>query len=127
MSLAAALAAIGACAATAVVALAFTLYALLRDPLSPAGASACVAGAACLLAGVLALVAYRQVVPFKRRPLRNPPPPPMSFMDRAVDVVRERPIVAAGAALAVGFIALRNPLVIATIVRALTERPRNPR
>ena len=119
----AAAASIAAAAASVVVALAFTLYAATRETLGPAGASACVAGAAALLAVIAAFVASQQMPHFKGakggRAARNAPA--LSPMDRIIGVARERPLLAAAAAAAAGFIAFRNPLLVATIVRAMTE------
>jgi hypothetical protein len=50
--------------------------------------------------------------------VRRPPPEP-SLTDRLSQLARERPILAAGGALAAGLIALKNPQVIASIVGAV--------
>ena len=129
MTLVGAAAALAACAATAVVALAFTVYALLKAVVGAPGASAIVVGVVCVVAGIVAFIGYRQVIPAARSTTRNsfPPPPPQSTVDRIFQTVRDRPIIAAGAAFAAGLVALRNPAVIAAVVRALTEKPRPPR
>lgn len=126
MTLVGAAAALAACAATAVVALAFTVYALLKEMVGAPGASAIVVGVVCVIAGIAAFIAYRQVIPPARRASRyDPPEPPQSTVDRIFQTVRDRPIIAAGAAIAAGLVALRNPVLIAAVVRALTEKPRN--
>jgi protein-S-isoprenylcysteine O-methyltransferase Ste14 len=125
MTLIGAAAALAACAATAVVALAFTIYAILKDLVGAPGASAIVVGVVCIIAGIVAYIAYRQVIPATKAPSRYDPPapPPQSTADRIFQTVRDRPIIAAGAAFAAGLVALRNPVLIAAIVRALTEKP----
>jgi hypothetical protein len=98
-------------AAVAVVALAFALYALLRDALSPAGASAVVAGVAALLVALGAIMAALFAKPPKRHE-------DDSFAGRALDFVREKPILAIVAAAAAGLIAVRNPKLITTALTA---------
>ena len=129
MTLVGAAAALAACAATAVVAAAFTVYALLKELVGAPGASAIVVGVVCVIAGIVAFIGYRQVIPPTRKPSRYdpPPPPPQSTADRIFQTVRDRPIIAAGAAIAAGLVALRNPVLIAAVVKALTEKPRTPR
>ncbi len=128
MMLVGAAAALAACAVTAVVALAFTVYALLREVVGPAGAAACVVGVVCVIAGLAAFIAYRQVGPPRRLSRDSVSSPPrMSTVDRIAQAVRDRPIIAAGAALAAGLMALRNPVLVAAVVRALTQPPRTRR
>jgi hypothetical protein len=98
-------------AAVAVVALAFALYALLRDALSPAGASAVVAGVAALIMALGAIMAALFAKPPKRRE-------DDSFAGRALDFARDKPVVAIAAAAAAGLIALRNPKLITTALTA---------
>ena len=105
-------AAVAAAAAVAVVAAAFALYALAREYLTPAGASAVIAVGAAVLAAILAFVAYRQVKP---RPLRKDEE---NLTTRLIDLARERPIIAAGAAVAAGLVLLRNPGVVSSAVAA---------
>ncbi len=107
--------ALGAASATVVVALAFSLFALLEASLGRAGASAAVALAFAVLAGIVAaLIALQIGGGGHRKSAREP-----SLTDRLGELPRERPILAAGAALAAGLIALRNPQVVASIVGAV--------
>ena len=112
LSLVATAAALAAAASVAVVAAAFAFYALLREYLSPAGAAAVIALGAAVLAGVLAFVAFRVVKP---RPLRRDEE---NITTRLIDLARDKPIIAAGAAVAAGLILLRNPGVVTSAVTA---------
>jgi len=106
-------AALAAAAATCVVALAFTLYASVRDALGPAGGAAVVAAVAALIVVVGALVAVLRM----RRPatLRRDD---QGFISRVMDFARDKPLIAAGAAIAVSVIAFRNPKVVAAVISA---------
>jgi hypothetical protein len=113
VALAAAMGAVLAGAGALVVALCFALYALLKDAITPAGASACVALAAAALAGVAALLAVRALKgpkPDKRRPEGSG-----SGLDRFIDLARDRPIAAAAAAVAAGLLALRSPALAGSL------------
>lgn len=117
--------ALAACAAVAVVALAFAEYALLETWLTRAGAAACVAGTAALLIGIGALVVSTSGV----APKKPPPAPARSdaFLERAFDFVKEKPVVAIAAALAAGFLAVRNPGYLGAAVRSFIEGEQPPR
>jgi hypothetical protein len=122
----AALAALAAAAGTIVVASAFAVYSLLRDVFTPAGAAAVVALSAAVLAAILALLAARQAKwPVRRGGRRSDPPPPLNPIDRVVELARERPFVAAGAAVAAGLLALANPALVTAAMRAFIS-PRKP-
>ena len=115
-----AIAAIAAAAAVVVVALAFALSAAVRDLVGPAWAAAAVAGAAAVIALILALVLHRKAKPPKL--VAGEPP---SLMAKAIDLARERPIVALGAAAAVAAVMVRNPKILGAIVAAALA-PRSP-
>jgi hypothetical protein len=112
LSLVAAVAAMAAAAAVCVVAAAFALYALLRYYIGPAGAAAVIAVLAAALTGVLAYLALRKAKPKPERREEE------SVSTRLIELARERPIIAAGAAAAAGLVILRNPAVISTLVTA---------
>jgi hypothetical protein len=119
----AATAAVGAAAATAVVAAAFALFAFLRDSLGPAGAAAVVAAVA---AAIVAAVAVVIVVRTELRERDQPPEP--TLMERAGDLVREHPVMAAGGALAAGLMALKNPSLAAALIGAfIAPKAASPR
>jgi hypothetical protein len=101
-----------------VVALAFALYALAEPRLGRAGAAATVAlttGVLIGLAGVTMAVAGRA-----RRPKTS------AFgsggvLERAIAFVRQKPIVAASAAIGAGLMAVRNPKYLGEALRAFLD------
>jgi hypothetical protein len=116
----AAVCAIAASVGVAVVAVAFAVFALLRDHLGPAGAAAVVAGVGAVGAALGGVICAR----IARPPAR---PPTESLSARILDFARERPAVAAAAALAVGLIAVRNPRVITTALTAFLAGKATPK
>jgi hypothetical protein len=88
------------------------------------------AGAAALLAGVLALIVALCVLIAVSRPNHSsqhasqPGHTDFAFVDRIIDMAKDRPILSIGAALAAGLIAIRNPALVATIVAAFMDRPK---
>lgn len=118
-------------AGTLVVALCFAIYAALRDPLTPAGASAVVVLIAAVLMGVGAFVLLRGGKSKAGHPHDKLTPhaghdAPVGLMDRALDLARDKPAIAAGAALAAGLLALRNPTLIGAVIGAVTARANQP-
>ena len=99
-------------AGAAVVAAAMGLFALLRETLGAPGAYGVVALAAALVAGLGIILGG-----FKFHHEKKPPPEP-SLSDTLGKVVRERPLVAAGAAVAASLIALKNPGGLGTLISA---------
>jgi hypothetical protein len=122
----AAFAAIAAAAAICMVAIAFAIYAALRDIIGPAWAAAAVAGIVALIALVLALVVTRKARP---KPLKDAPP--QSLTAKLFELARERPILAAGAATAAAgaaiTLALKNPKILTAIIAGLFAPPPPPR
>jgi hypothetical protein len=119
----AAAAVLATCAAIVVMALAFALFALVRPQLGPAGAAAVVAGAAAgilLIIGVVLAVAGRPNAP-KLVPKGNDP------LARAVNFLKEQPVTAIMAAVAVGFLAVRNPRYLGVAARAFLEGRQPPK
>jgi hypothetical protein len=115
---------LAASASVLVVALAFALYALARPALGPAGAAAAVAGAAALLIGLLGLA-----IALAAR-ARRPKPKTASMggvVERIFELVRDKPIMAASAALGAGFMAVRNPTYLGSAIRAFLEGRPPPR
>lgn len=117
LMIAAAMAAMAASAAAAVVALAFALYALLRGPLGPAGAAACVAAAAALTVGLAGLIVALTVRSSTRQAQRKT----AALSRQLLDMVKEKPFAAGGVAVGAVLMALRNPQVIATVLRTVME------
>jgi hypothetical protein len=122
----AAAAAIAAAAAVSVVSAAFALYAVLAPHLGPAGSAAVVAAVAAAIVGVAGLIAAFKVEE-KAQPLAGPDP--LFFAEKAIEMVKERPILTVGAGLAAGVIAFRNPALVAIVAKALldTLKPPPPR
>ncbi|HEX3700007.1 MAG TPA: hypothetical protein VHV27_04970 [Phenylobacterium sp.] len=118
----AAVAALAAAAVVCVIALAFALYAALRDVIGPAWAAAAVAGAAALIAIIAALLLTRKAKP---KPV---PGDQQNLTARLIELARERPLVAAGAMAAAVAVVVRNPRILTAIVSAAfaSRRPRKP-
>ena len=106
-------------AAVLVVAVSFALYQVFKVYLHLDAA-----GAAGALTGILALALLIGGLIFARMG-RGPPKKEESPIDRAIEALKERPIVAAAAAVAATVIAIRNPAVVATVMASLLG-PRNP-
>jgi hypothetical protein len=120
LGLVAAIAALAAAAAVCVIAAAYALYALLLVYIGTAGAAAVIAVIAAIAASILAWICFRKVKPGPD--LRQD----QSLSNRLIDLAREKPIIAAGAAAAAGLVLLRNPGVVGTIVSAaMTGRARD--
>ena len=111
---AAAVSAIAAAAAVCVVALAFALYAVALEYLTPAGAAASVAGAAALLALIVALSLTLKARP----PKAASAPEPQSLAGKAIDLAKERPLVALAASAAMVAVMVRNPKILGPILAA---------
>ena len=113
-------AALATAAAVMVVALAFAAYALMVTPLGAAGAAG---GVAAICAVLLALVGLIAVSSAGRKPAgrRGSENEAVSLAERLMDLVRDKPMASAGIAVAAGLMALRNPAVIAVIVRTILE------
>lgn len=110
--IAAAASAFGAAAAVLVVSGAYALFALARDQfgLGSAGAAGLVALVAAVVLGLagLALLLKGQ----------RKPPSESSVLDKATALLREHPVIGAGAALVAGIAALKNPKLATTVLSA---------
>jgi hypothetical protein len=109
----AAAAAVAAASGVLVVALAFTLFAAVRDVAGPAWGSASVAGAAALLLVIAAAVLALKAGVKKKKQATVP--------EKLAAFVRERPVVAGAAALAAGLFAARNPKMLMAVLLAFLE------
>jgi hypothetical protein len=129
LTLAAAFAAMAAAAGVCVVALAYALFAIAREYLTAAGASAVVAGVAALLIVVLAVFVVRKSAPKSIKKVAGAEEPTMA--SRLIELARERPIVAAAGAVAAALVLARNPRLMTTVISAAiagrTARPPDPR
>jgi hypothetical protein len=109
----AALAALAAAAVTVVVALSFALYAAVRDLVGPAWGATAVAGAAAIVAVILAFLLTRKAAPPK--PVHGDD---QNLTTRLIDLARERPLVAMGAVAAAATVIVRNPRILTAVVTA---------
>jgi hypothetical protein len=107
-----------AAAAVIVVALAFALYALAEPRLGRAGAAASVALVAAILIGFAGMI-----MALARRGKRSRAASSFSggVLERAIAFVRQKPIVAASAAIGAGLMAARNPKYLGEALRAFFE------
>ncbi|THD54002.1 hypothetical protein [Phenylobacterium sp.] len=120
VGLVAAFAAIAAAGAICMVALAFAIYAGLRDIIGPAWAAAAVAGIVAFIALVIAFVITR-----KARPPKPAKGDSQNLTAKLIELARERPLVALGAVAAAATVAFKNPRILAAIIAA-TFAPRPP-
>lgn len=119
LAIAAAIGAVLAGAGVTIVAASYALYALMTAYLPRAGAAAVVAGVFAVIVVIVALVAVRAASPKKPKVSEQP----KSMVDRAIDLARDKPLLAAGGALAAGLIALRNPALLAALVGLAGQAP----
>ena len=118
----AAVAAIVAAAVVVVVALAFALYAAVRDLVGPAWGAAAVAGAAALLALVLAFALTRKAKP---KPVKGDS---QNLTAKLIELARERPLVALGAVAAALTVVVKNPRILSAVLAGLfAGRPAPPK
>lgn len=111
--------AVAAATATSVVAAAFALFAVLEEPLGRAGASAVVALAFAVIAGLLGLILHLSA----NHREDHKPEEHGGLTERLIDMAREKPLLSAGAAVAAGLIALRNPALVGVILSAVMKKP----
>ena len=109
---------LAASAAVCVVALAFTLYAAVEPSVGRAGAAGAVAGATALLAGI---VAAGLLFSSRNRRRTVAAAPNRKVLDRGLDFLREKPVVAIAAALVASLLAVRNPEYLGSVVRAFVD------
>jgi len=109
---------LSAAAAVVVVALAFALYALAEPHLGRAGAAATVALVAAILTGLAGMI-----VALAARNKRSRAASLLSggVLERAIAFVRQKPIVAAAAAIGAGLMAARNPKYLGEALRAFLD------
>lgn len=123
MALAAA-AAIAAAAAVGVFSAFFALYALVEPHLGAPWAAAIVAVTAAAVVGLAGLLAARKVEGDRRHAATAMPE--AGLIDTVMGIIRERPLLSAGAAVAAGIYALRNPSLAAAVLRAFMDKPSSP-
>ena len=111
----AAFAAIAAAVSVCVVAAAFAVYALAESQVGPAGGAAVVVGVFAALAALVAWRTLRKVSPGRRGHLKPKEAGPIDWL---IQLAKDRPLVAFGAAAAAAVVLVRNPAVISAVVTA---------
>lgn len=110
---------VAGCAFVAVVALGATVFYALALVLPPLGAAAATAGLFALVAiGVGVAFLGSAGVTHEEEPME-----PEGLGARAYALFRQRPILGTVAALAGGYIFLRNPALATMVAAAFTEKP----
>lgn len=113
----AAAAALAAAAAIGVAAAAFALYAGLSPWVGPAWAAAILAAAMALVI-LIAGLTMRGAASGGRSRRRQEAEADPSLIQKVVEMAREHPLLAVGAAVGVGIYAIRNPQLVAAVVTA---------
>lgn len=127
LKMAAVAAAVSAGVAISVGCAAYALFVFLQEHIGAAGAAALVSA---LFLGFSALIAL-----FATQKPQAPPPtatggdqglPPfdlsnLGLAEKIGDLVQERPLVAAGAAVAIGLVAVRNPELVLMLARSVLK------
>jgi len=116
----AAIAAIAAAAAVGVFSAFFALFAAIQPLVGTAWAAAIIAGASAIVVALAGVIAARKVDSDREK--RPDAAPEASLVETVVSIVRERPLLAAGAAVAAGVYALRNPQLAAAVIRAFMDK-----
>jgi hypothetical protein len=121
-----ALSAAAAAAAVVVVSAAYAFYALVRTYLGPAGASACLTLAAAVVLIMLAVFLFGKAKGSKPK-AKDKGGEAGGLIDKLGSLVGDRPIVAAGAAVAAGLLAWRNPTLVSALLRIAETGPKDDR
>jgi len=95
------------------VAIAFAIFALARDYMSPAGAAAVVAGIFAVLSVILALTLSGRIKTKAPAPAADE-----SLLTRAMLLAKERPFVAAALGAVAAGVLIRNPAILSTLLSA---------
>jgi hypothetical protein len=100
-----------------VVAAAYALFALVAPSLGPAGGAGVVALAAAVLIGLTSLVFTLLAQDSERAKT----PPESDLLHKLMTLARERPIVSTGALIGALTVAIRNPALIAIVMKTLLD------
>lgn len=118
-------AAIAAAAAVGVFSAFFALFAFIEPMVGTAGAAAIISGASALAVAVAGFVAARKAEGDRKTAAAAAPD--ASLVEMILGLARDKPLLAAGAAVAAGIYALRNPQLISAVIRAFMDRPSQDR
>lgn len=119
-------AAIGAAVAVAVVSAAFALYAVLLPHLGAAGSAACLTGVFAALALLIGLIAGRKAEGKRHHSSADSGHDGAGLVGRLMELAKDKPLIAAGAAVAVGVVALRNPAILTAVISAFVAGNNTP-
>ena len=119
-----ALATLCAAVTVAVIAAALALFWALTPSVTEAGAAAIVAGLfALIVAIVIAVVVSNTGKSHHHDARHHEQHADFDIVGKVFEMAREKPLWAAGAAVAAGLLAIRNPALVATIVAAFMDKP----
>ena len=104
-----------------VVAAAYALFALVREPLGSAGAAAVVVLAAAVLMAVVGMTFALLAKPPKRPKAGAEP----DSLQKLIAMAKDRPIISVGALIAAATLAIRNPALVAIVVKMFLD-PKGP-
>jgi hypothetical protein len=122
-----ALAALCAAVTVAVIAASLALFWALVPSLGEAGSAAIVAGLFALIVAVAVLIIVGTSGKSHHHQAHHEPHADFDIVGKVFEMAREKPLWAAGAAVAAGLLAIRNPALVATIVAAFMDRPKSGR
>ena len=107
---------------------AFALFALLEPVTGLAGAAAIVAATAALVVALAGIVAAARAKDSRHRQNEYAAQAAADpgLIAKLFELAKQRPFVAAGAAAAVGVFALRNPALVAAVIKAFFDAPGGP-
>jgi hypothetical protein len=113
---------LAAAAAVLVFALAFALYAFVEPYLGRAGAAAVLAG---VVFGILGMIGFALMLSGRPARPKKAAAAAATGLESAVlgafDYLKERPFVAIAIAVGAGFMAIRNPAYLGSVLRSMLE------
>ena len=118
-----ALAALCAAVTVAVIAASLALFWALVPSLGEAGSAAIVAGLFALVVAVAVLIVVGTSGKHHNHQPQHEQHADFDIVGKVFEMAREKPLWAAGAAVAAGLLAIRNPALVATIVAAFMDKP----
>lgn len=118
-----ALAALCAAVTVAVIAASLALFWALVPSLGEAGSAAIVAGLFALVVAVAVLIVVGTSGKHHSHHPQHEQHADFDIVGKVFEMAREKPLWAAGAAVAAGLLAIRNPALVATIVAAFMDKP----
>jgi len=103
----------------------FAVFAAIEPIVGTAWAAAIIAASSALVVLLAGVIAARKAE--GERKATATAPPDAGLVDTVMQIIRDRPLLSAGAAVAAGIYALRNPQLAAAVFRAFMDRPPNDR